>query len=63
MHQHGYGLPLVCPKCPPKNYLGILKVPGSKAVPCPNCGSILAPKSNMAAGRDSIIGLVKENRR
>lgn len=38
---HGYGLPLKCPKCPRKHYYGMLKVPGSKAVPCPNCGTTL----------------------
>jgi ssDNA-binding Zn-finger/Zn-ribbon topoisomerase 1 len=37
--EHGYGLPLRCPKCPAKNYFGMLKVPGVKAVPCPNCGT------------------------
>lgn len=36
-----YGLVLVCPKCPEKDYYGMLKTPGNKAVPCPNCGSTL----------------------
>jgi uncharacterized Zn finger protein len=39
-----YGLPLVCPKCPPKEYFGYLKLPGLKTVPCPNCGTTLIPK-------------------
>jgi ssDNA-binding Zn-finger/Zn-ribbon topoisomerase 1 len=41
MNEHGYGLPLRCPKCPEKHYYGMLKVPGVKAVPCPNCGTSL----------------------
>jgi hypothetical protein len=39
----GYGLPLKCPKCPPEHYFGMLKVPGTKAVPCPNCNTALVP--------------------
>lgn len=48
----GYGLPLRCPKCPYKDYFGLLKHPGVKAVPCPNCGSTLVavkiPKERIA---------------
>jgi len=40
----GYGLPLVCPKCPPKHFFGKLKLPGEKAVPCPNCGTKLVAR-------------------
>lgn len=36
-----YGLVLICPKCPPKDYFGMLKTPGNKASPCPNCGVAL----------------------
>lgn len=35
----GYGLPLRCPKCPPTEFFGMLKIPGRKAVLCPNCGT------------------------
>lgn len=45
----GYGLPLKCPKCSGNKFFGMLKIPGNKAVPCPNCGSKLVPakpKSN-----------------
>jgi len=39
---HGYGLPLSCPACRAKGvYYGMLKVPGNKATPCPNCNSPL----------------------
>ncbi len=41
MAEHGYGLPLRCPKCSGQSYFGMLKVPGVKAVPCPNCGTAL----------------------
>jgi ssDNA-binding Zn-finger/Zn-ribbon topoisomerase 1 len=42
MKNQGYGLPLICPACPEKgNYFGMLKVPGNKAIPCPNCGTSL----------------------
>lgn len=41
MKPQGYGLPLRCPKCPAGAYYGMLKVPGNKAVPCPNCGTHL----------------------
>jgi hypothetical protein len=37
MKHQGYGLPLRCPKCSEGQYYGMLKVPGNKAVPCPNC--------------------------
>jgi hypothetical protein len=37
----GYGLVLICPKCPSKDYYGMLKTPGNKAAPCPNCGTPL----------------------
>jgi hypothetical protein len=38
----GYGLPLICPSCREKgNYYGMLKVPGNKSAPCPNCGTPL----------------------
>jgi hypothetical protein len=37
----GYGLVLICPKCPPKDYYGMLKTPGNKATPCPNCDTPL----------------------
>lgn len=45
------GLPLRCPKCPPKFYFGTLKaaqLPTPKVKPgkndrCPNCGSKLEP--------------------
>ena len=39
-----YGLPLVCPKCPKGVYFGMLKVPGNKAVPCPNCHTQLVAR-------------------
>jgi len=39
---HGYGLPLRCEPCHAKGvFFGMLKVPGNKAVPCPNCGAKL----------------------
>jgi hypothetical protein len=50
MKTQGYGLPLFCPACPEKgNYYGMLKVPGNKAVPCPNCGTPLISKKKYAA--------------
>jgi len=36
-----YGLILICPKCPPAHYYGMLKLPSNKAAPCPNCGTVL----------------------
>jgi len=36
-----YGLPYRCPKCPRRHAYGMLKVPGTKLHPCPNCGSAL----------------------
>lgn len=44
--QKQFGWPLRCPKCPPKEYFGVLKVPGDAAgikIPyaCPNCGTRL----------------------
>jgi len=41
-----FGWPLRCPRCPPKHYFGILKVPGDAAgnkaaYSCPNCGTKL----------------------
>lgn len=51
MAGQGYGLPLRCPKCPVNTYYGMLKVPGNKAVPCPNCGTSLAP-TRTRAGAD-----------
>ena len=43
-----YGLVLVCPKCPPKDYFGMLKTPGNKSAPCPNCGAALVAKRRKA---------------
>ena len=42
-----YGLVLVCPKCPTKDYYGMLKTPSNKAAPCPNCGAPLVPKKEV----------------
>jgi len=40
--KQGYGLPLRCEECLKKGeFFGMLKVPGNKAVPCPNCGAKL----------------------
>jgi hypothetical protein len=40
--KQGYGLPLRCEECFRKGeFFGMLKVPGNKAVPCPNCGKKL----------------------
>lgn len=38
-----FGLVLKCPKCPPKDAFAMLKIPSTKAIPCPNCGSRLVP--------------------
>ena len=55
MADHGYGLPLKCPKCAVRQYYGMLKIPGVKAVPCPNCGSALLAtrKRRRRRGHDS----------
>jgi hypothetical protein len=34
-------LPLRCPVCPPEEAFRMLKIPGLKSKPCPNCGSKL----------------------
>ena len=47
----GYGLPLRCPKCPPGEFYGMLKRPGIKAVPCPDCGSQLIATRSRAERR------------
>lgn len=47
--KQGYGLPLRCPKCPAQQYYGMLKVPGNKVVPCPNCGTPLVALRKYAA--------------
>jgi ssDNA-binding Zn-finger/Zn-ribbon topoisomerase 1 len=49
MKTQGYGLPLRCPKCPPESFFGMLKVPGNKAVPCPNCGTPLISMKKYSA--------------
>lgn len=44
-----FGLPLICPRCPPKHYFGLLKgdhhptntVKPTKADVCPNCEALL----------------------
>ena len=48
-----YGLPLHCPKCPPKHYFGALKIPGVKVKPCPNCGSALVATLDRKARREA----------
>lgn len=52
----GYGLPLKCPKCPAGTYYGMLKVPGNKATPCPNCGTSLAPTRSRLGVSDPLKG-------
>ena len=37
----GYGLPLRCPTCPQDTAFRMLKIPGLKSRPCPDCGSKL----------------------
>lgn len=55
MAQPGYGLPLRCPKCPPEHAFGVLKVPGMKAPPCPNCGSkLVATRKKSRRGKRAV---------
>lgn len=58
MKNQGYGLPLICPACREKGiYYGMLKVPGNKTVPCPNCQApLVALRKYVAVVRPEGVG-------
>lgn len=33
--------PFKCPSCPSKHYYGVLKLRGTRPLPCPNCSTPL----------------------
>lgn len=49
-----YGVPYRCPKCPEKEFFGLLKVPHEKLRPCPNCKSRLVKSEELPPAHDLI---------
>ena len=43
MSKGGYGIPLVCPKCPREYAHRALKTPRIKTPDCPDCGTSMVP--------------------
>ena len=55
-----YGIPYRCPKCPPREFFGLLKIPHEKLKPCPNCRSRLTPSKELPPAHDLIDAAVEQ---
>jgi hypothetical protein len=58
--KYRYGIPYRCPKCPEKEFFGLLKIPHEKLKPCPNCRSRLVQASELPPAHHLIDPAVEE---